>query len=159
MIGDPTRKDGLSIVFTPEGLEHRWCEEAVPLLATEWSRFLELQVRAAYRRWHVTRFGGVVGGFAHGADMGRDDCSLRGIVRHPYEPWSVRYTQHERGYTGGQVIVLNALFGQLTEAKALDRLGDPEWLGAAVAELSSYTSRYAPKGNRLMTETLRRLGV
>ncbi|WP_329390119.1 hypothetical protein OG625_38255 [Streptomyces sp. NBC_01351] len=159
VIGDPTRRDGLSIVLTPEGLEHRRREEAAPLLAMEWAQFVELQVRAAYRRWHVTRFGGVAGGFAPGADMGRDGCSLQGIVRHPYEPWSVRYTQHERGYTGGHVIVLKALFDQLTEAKALDRLGDPEWLGAAVAKLSSYTSWYAPKGNRLVTETLQSLGV
>ncbi|WP_405435075.1 hypothetical protein OG373_40940 [Streptomyces avidinii] len=87
--------------------------------------------------------------------MRRDGCSLQGIVRHPYEPWSVRYTQHERGYTGGQVIVLKALLDRLTEAKALDRLGEPEWLGAAAAKLSSYTSWYAPKGTRLVTETCR----
>ncbi|MFI1280953.1 hypothetical protein ACH4U5_09355 [Streptomyces sp. NPDC020858] len=91
--------------------------------------------------------------------MSRDGCSLQGIVRHPYEPWSVRYTRHERGYTGGHAIVLKALFDQLTEAKALDRLGDAEWLGAAVAKLPSYTSWYAPKGSRLVTETLRSLGV
>ncbi|MFD7409285.1 hypothetical protein ACFV7R_43155 [Streptomyces sp. NPDC059866] len=159
VIGDPTRKDGLSIALTPEGLEHRRRGEAAPLLAMEWSRLVELKVRAAYRRWHVTPFGGLVGGFAPGADMGRDGCSLRGILRHPYEPWSVRYTHHERSYTGGHVIVLKALFDQLTEAKALDRLGDPEWLGAAVAKLSSYTSWYEPKGSRLVKETIRSLGT
>ncbi|CAL9332733.1 hypothetical protein [Streptomyces sp. enrichment culture] len=159
VIGDPAREDGLSIVLTPEGLEHHRRGQAEPLAATEWSRFLELKVRAAYRRWHVTRFGGFVGGFAPGADMGRDGCSLRGIVRDPYELWSVRYTRHERAYTGGHVIVLKALFDQLTEAKALDRLGDPEWLGAAVAKLSSYTSWYAPQGNRLVAETLQSLGT
>lgn len=55
--------------------------------------------------------------------------------------------------------MLKALFDQLTEAKALDRLGDPEWLGAAVAKLSSYTSWYAPKGNRLVEATIRNLGT
>lgn len=145
VIGDPTRKDGLSTVLTPEGLKHRRREEAAPLLATEWPRFMELQVRAAYRRWHVTRFGGLVcgGGFAHGAVMGREGCSLQGIVRHPYEPWSVRYTQHERGYTGGHVIVLKALLDRLTEAKALDRLGMPSgW----VRRLPS--CRRTPRGTR-----------
>jgi hypothetical protein len=88
------------------------------------------------------------------ADMGRDGCSLHGTLRRPYEPWSVRYTHHERRYTGGHVIVLKALFDQLTEANALDRLGDPEWLGATVAKLSSYRSWYAPKGNRLVKETI-----
>lgn len=159
VIGDPTRKEGLSIVLTPEGLEHRRRGEAAPLLAMAWSQFVELKVRAAYQRWHATPVGGFVGGFAAGADMGRDGCSLHGILRHPYELWSVRYTHHQRSYTGGHVIVLKALFDQLTEAKALDRLGDPEWLGAAVAKLSTYTSWYAPKGNRLVKETIRSLSV
>ncbi|MFG2024306.1 hypothetical protein [Streptomyces sp. NPDC048825] len=159
VIGDPTRKDGLSIVLTPEGLEHRRRGEAAPLLAIEWPQLMELKVRAAYRRWQATRGGGFVGLGQPGADMGRDGCSLYGIRRHPYEPWSVRYTHHERRYTGSHVIVLKALFDQLTEAKTLDRLGDPEWLGAAVAKLSSYTLWYAPKGNRLVKETIQSLGA
>jgi hypothetical protein len=46
----------------------------------------------------------------------------------------------QRSYTGGRVGVLKALFGQLIEAKALDRLGDPEWLGPVVTQLSACTS-------------------
>ncbi|MGH3309545.1 MAG: hypothetical protein ACRDP3_03010 [Streptomyces sp.] len=157
VIGDPTRKAGLSIVLAPEGLEHRRRGEAAPVVAIEWSQLVELKVRAAYRRWQTVP--GVGFGAPPGADMGRDGCSLHGILRRPYEPWSARYTHHERRYTGGHVIVLKALFDQLTEAKALDRLGDPEWLGAAVAKLSSYTSWYAPKGNRLVKETVQSLGA
>ncbi|MGX1914668.1 hypothetical protein ACWIID_38470 [Streptomyces phaeochromogenes] len=159
VIGDPTRKDGLSIVLTPEGLEHCRRGEAAPLLAIEWPQFVELKARAAYRRWQATPGGGFVGAFGPAADMGRDGCSLHGILRHPYEPWLARYTHHERVYTGGHVITLKALFDQLTEAKALDRLGDPEWLGTAVAKLSSYGSWYAPKGNRLVKETIQSLGA
>ncbi|WP_031479652.1 hypothetical protein [Streptomyces bicolor] len=159
VIGDPARKEGLSIVLTPEGLEQHRRGETGPLLAVEWSRFLELRVRAAYVRWHATPFGGFVGSFAPGADMGRDGCSLQGIVRRPYDLWSARYTHHEGRYPAGHVIVLKALFDQLTEAKALDRLGDPDWLGTAVAKLSPHRSWYAPKGNRLVEETIRSLGT
>lgn len=159
MIGDPTRKAGLCVVLTPEGLEHRRREETTPLLAVQWSQFMELRVRAAYRRWQATRFGGFVGFGQPGGDMGRDGCSLHGIVRRPYDLWNVRYTHHRRHYKTGHVIVLKALFDQLTEAKALDRLGDPEWLGAAVAKLSSYTSWHAPKGDRLVEATIRSLGT
>ncbi|MFD0002323.1 hypothetical protein ACFVJ4_07830 [Streptomyces sp. NPDC127178] len=120
VIGDPTRKEGLSVVLTPEGLEHRRRGETAPLLVVEWTRFLELRVRAAYRRWQTTPFA---------------------------------------GFAGGHVIVLKALFDELTEAKALHRLGDPEWLGTAVAKLSSYTSWYAPRGSRLVAETVRNLGT
>ncbi|MFC8094407.1 hypothetical protein [Streptomyces sp. NPDC057301] len=159
VVGDPTRKEGLSVVLTPEGLEHCRRGETAPLLVVEWTRFLELRVRAAYRRWRTTPFAGFAGAFAPGADMGRDGCSLNGIVRHPYDLWRVRYTHHERRYTGGHVIVLKALFDELTEAKALHRLSDPEWLGTAVAKLSSYTSWYAPRGSRLVAETVRNLGT
>ncbi|MFE9020717.1 hypothetical protein ACFYNL_19440 [Streptomyces sp. NPDC007808] len=159
VIGDPTRKEGLYVVLTPVGLEHRRRGEPAPLLTVPWSRFLELRVRAAYRRWQLTPLGALAGAAQPGADMGRDGCSLQGIVRHPYDLWKVRYTHHLRTYRAGHVIVLKALFDQLTEAKALDRLGDPGWLGEAVAELSSYTSWYAPRGNRLVAATLRRLGT
>ncbi|MFE0132518.1 hypothetical protein ACFWY6_13245 [Streptomyces sp. NPDC059037] len=159
VIGDPNRKDGLHVVLTPEGLQHCGASEPVPRSVTPWSRFVELKARVGYRNWHLTRFGGLVGSFAPGSDMGRDGCSLYGILRHPYEHWSVRYTHHEGRYTGGHAIVLKALFDQLAEAKALDRLGDPEWLAAAVAKLSSYTSWYAPQGNRLVKETLQSLGI
>ncbi|MDO0913294.1 hypothetical protein QQM39_21320 [Streptomyces sp. DT2A-34] len=159
VIGDPARKDGLCVELTPEGLEHHRRGETAPQLVLPWSRFVELKVRAAYVRWHATPAGGFVGAFAPGADMGRDCCSLYGILRHPYELWKVRYTHHERRYAAGHAIVLKALFDQLTEARALDRLGDPEWLGAAVAKLSPYTSWYAPKGDRLVEATIRSLGT
>ncbi|MFI8192087.1 hypothetical protein ACIF8T_25440 [Streptomyces sp. NPDC085946] len=159
VIGDPAREGGLSIVLTPEGLEQRRHAEPAPLLAVEWSRVMDLRIRAAYRSWQATRPAALIGWGQPGADVGRDGCSLQGTLRHPYEPWSARYTHHERRYGAGHVIVLKALFGRLTEAKALARLGDPQWLGAAVAELSSCTSWYAPRGNRLVEETVRHLGT
>ncbi|WP_037669870.1 hypothetical protein [Streptomyces griseus] len=159
VIGDATRADGLCVVLTPEGLEHRRNGETAPLLALEWSQFLELKVRAAYRKWQASPAAGIIAAAEPRADMGRDGCSLHGILRHPYELWSVRYTHHERRYTGGHVIVLKALFAQLTEARQLHRLGDPEWLGSAVAKLSPFSSWFEPKGNRLVKETLQGLGV
>ncbi|MGP3942957.1 MULTISPECIES: hypothetical protein [Streptomyces] len=155
VLGDPMRKDGLCVVLTTEGLEHRRHGEAAPQLTVQWSRFVELNVRAAYRKWQAAP--GLPS--RPGADMGRDGCSLRGIVRHPYDLWSVRYTHHKRRYTGGHIIMLKALFGQLTQAKALDRLGDSEWLGAVVAQLSAYSSWNAIKGNQLVEATIQSLGT
>ncbi|GGX18476.1 hypothetical protein GCM10010383_55600 [Streptomyces lomondensis] len=42
------------------------------------------------------------------------------------------------------VLAQKAPFDQAAEAKALDRLGDPEWLGAAVGQ----DLRRAPRGTR-----------
>lgn len=55
-------------MLTPEGLEH-----------------CRLPSRGSGLR-------GFAGAFAPGADMGRDGCSLNGIVRHPYDLWKARYT-------------------------------------------------------------------
>lgn len=63
-------------------------------------------MRAAYQKWQASPGAGIFGGFQPRADFGRDGCSLHGIRRDPYEPWSVRYTHHERRYKGGHVIVL-----------------------------------------------------
>ncbi|CAM5615483.1 hypothetical protein SANTM175S_01808 [Streptomyces antimycoticus] len=49
VLGDPMRKDGLYVVLTTEGLEHRRHGEAAPQLTVQWSRFVELNVRAAPR--------------------------------------------------------------------------------------------------------------
>jgi hypothetical protein len=157
VIGDPTPKDGLFVLLTPEGLEHRRHGEAAARLTVPWSQFVELGVQAAYLKWQAAP--GLGAASRSGADMGRDGCSLYGTLRHPYDLWRVRYTHHRRRYTGGHVIVLKALFDQLTQAKALDRLGDPEWLGAAVARLSVHTSWYSPKGGRLVEATIKSLGT
>ncbi|MFD3937817.1 hypothetical protein ACFWSF_24250 [Streptomyces sp. NPDC058611] len=156
VIGDPTRKSGLSIALTPEGLEHRRHGETAPLVTVEWGQFVNLGVNAVYRSWQASPAAALA---TKTGDWGRDGCSLQGNLRHPYEQWSARYTHHERRYGVGHVIVLQALFGQLSEAKALDRLGDSQWLGSAVTELASYTSWYAPTGKRLVKATLRTLGV
>ncbi|MEV6681850.1 hypothetical protein AB0N09_34000 [Streptomyces erythrochromogenes] len=158
VIGDSTRESGLFIALAPEGLEHRRRGETRPLAGVEWGNFVGLGVNAAYRSRQTGPAAGVVEALRH-VNWGRDGCSLQGSLRHPYEDWSARYTHHERRYRAGHVIVLQALFDDLSAAKALHRLGDPEWLGSAVSELSSYTSWYAPKGHRLVKATIRTLGV
>ncbi|MEV7505852.1 hypothetical protein [Streptomyces sp. NPDC093018] len=155
VIGDATREGGLYVVLTPEGLEHHRHGQEAPRLTVQWSRFLELNVQAAYRKWQTTP--GLPS--RPGVDMGRDGCSLHDIVRHPYDLWRVRYTHHQRRYTGGHVSVLKYLFDRLDKANALDRLGDPEWLGAAVAQLSGHTSWYSPAARQLVETTLENLGI
>ncbi|MEU9976239.1 hypothetical protein [Streptomyces sp. NPDC051014] len=155
VIGDPTRTGGLCVLLAPEGLEHRRHGAAEPQLTVPWARFMELHVQAAFRKWQTTP--GLP--TRPGADMGRDGCSLYGLVRHPYEPWRVRYTHHRRGYKGSHVMVLKFLFAQLGEAKALDRLGDREWVGAAVAQLSNHTSWNGSRARQLVETTIRSLGT
>ncbi|MGW6877402.1 hypothetical protein ACWGHA_34315 [Streptomyces xanthophaeus] len=106
----------------------------------------------------ATRTGGFIvakgGGYMDG---GRDGCSLSG-TRDRYGLWSVRYTHHERIYTSMHMALVVALVARTSEAKALHRLGDPEWLGAAVSRLAP-TPRWTPLPLRRVSEIIELLGT
>lgn len=159
VIGDPSLPDSLYILLTPDGLEHRNHAEGAPLLTVEWSRLLDLKVRAAYRRWQAAKGAGLLAGAQPGVDVGPDGCSLRGFMRGAFEPLSIRYTHHSRRYTGGHVIVLKALFKRLSDERALHRLGDFPWLEAVVTELSSHRSWMELKGRRRVKELIQSIGA
>ncbi|MFC7968936.1 hypothetical protein [Streptomyces cinereoruber] len=105
----------------------------------------------------ATRIGGVVveaGGYL---DSGPDGCSMSGI-RDRYEPWSVNYTHHERTYTSMHMALVIDLITKLSEAKALHRLGDPEWLSAVVSRLAP-TPRWTPLPARRVSEVIELLST
>ncbi|MFI0817177.1 hypothetical protein ACH4TX_11805 [Streptomyces sp. NPDC021098] len=161
IIGDPKREGGSYLVLTPEGMEHHEPGVPEPLSTIPWARFMELHIRAAFKSWHATRTMGVLGvlGGSHHMDTGPSGCSVGGLVRRPYEPWSVNYTHHERPYTGNHVYLVKELFRKTSEARALHRLGDPEWLGAAVARLAPLSTRWALSLNRQVREVIEDLGT
>ncbi|MFI5765350.1 MULTISPECIES: hypothetical protein [unclassified Streptomyces] len=90
-------------------------------------------------------------------DGGRDGCSLSG-TRDRFQLWSVRYTHHERLYTSVHMALVVALISWMSDAKALHRLGDPEWLGAVVARLAP-TPRWTPLPQRRVGEIVELLGT
>ncbi|MFI6699810.1 hypothetical protein ACIBJC_12685 [Streptomyces sp. NPDC050509] len=160
IIGDPKREGGSCLVLTAEGLERHEFGAPAPDAVVPWSRFVELKIRATFRAWHATRAMGVMGALGGGPlETGRSGCSVHGLLRHPYEGWSVNYSHHERPYTGPHVLVVKALFQKASEAKALHRLGDPEWLGAAVARLAPLRAGWAPKVNSQVSEIIEDLGT
>ncbi|MFD7500208.1 hypothetical protein [Streptomyces sp. NPDC059850] len=161
IIGGPMREGGSCLVLTPEGMEHHQPGGPEPLSIIPWARFMELHIRATYKAWQATRTMGVLGvlGGGHHMDTGPSGCSVGGLVRHPYEPWSVNYTHHERPYLGNHVYLVKELFRKTSEARALHRLGDPEWLGAAVARLAPLSMCWALSLNRQVREIIEDLGT
>ncbi|MFE3138157.1 hypothetical protein [Streptomyces scopuliridis] len=160
IIGDPKRQGGSCLVLTAEGMEHHGPGAPGPSAVIPWSKFVGLNIRATFRAWHATRTMGVLGALGGGSmESGRSGCSVGGLLRHPYEGWSVIYTHHERPYTGAHVFLVKALFRKTSEARALHRLGDPEWLGAAVARLAPLPAWWAPKANRQVSEIIEDLGT
>ncbi|WP_328790983.1 MULTISPECIES: hypothetical protein [unclassified Streptomyces] len=159
-IGDPNRKRRSHLVLTAEGVEHHKDGAAEPRAVIPWGRFMGLGVNATTRAWMATRGGGALELASTSAQIGgRSACSASATLRHPYENWSVNYTHHERAYTGSHVFLLGHLVGQVSDAKALHRLGDPQWLGAAVAKLAPFRVRWASTAVRHVREVVEGLGT
>ncbi|MFD0268623.1 hypothetical protein ACFVGY_18935 [Streptomyces sp. NPDC127106] len=74
------------------------------------------------------------------------------------EDQSVNYTHHERTYTPMHMALAIDLVAKTSEAKALHRLGDPEWLGAVVSRLAP-TPRWTPLPGRRVSEIIELLGT
>lgn len=160
IIGDPKRAGGSCLVLTAEGMEHHRPGSPGPYDLVPWSTYVDLSIRATYRARHATRTMGVLGALGGGAmETGRSGCSVSGLLRRPYEEWSVNYTHHKRKYTSAQVIMVSALVRQVSRRRALHRLGDPEWLGEAVARVTLLPASWAPKANRQVGEIIEDLGT
>ncbi|MFJ6565773.1 hypothetical protein ACIQMV_39330 [Streptomyces sp. NPDC091412] len=158
IIGDPKREGGSWLVLTAEGMTHHEPGSPEPLTVLPWSKFVELQIHTAYNAWHTTRTMGVLG-FGRSLPTGPSSCSVRGTLRHPYEHCSMNYTHHKRPYTASHVYAVEALFRRTSEARALHRLGDPEWLGAAVARLAPLSPWRAHSRNHPVREIFEDLGI
>ncbi|MFD3839174.1 hypothetical protein ACFWWC_23380 [Streptomyces sp. NPDC058642] len=160
IIGDPKRVGGSCFVLTAEGMEHHEAGALGPRAVIPWSKFVELQIRATFRARHATRTMDVLGTLGGGyLETGPSGCSVSGILRHPYELWSANYTHHERPYTGSHVLLVKSLFRKTSEARALHRLGDAEWLGSAVARIVSLPTWWGPGLSRQVSEIVEDLGT
>ncbi|GAA2391706.1 hypothetical protein GCM10010420_14960 [Streptomyces glaucosporus] len=121
---------------------------------------MELEIRATCKAWHATRAAGVFSLLGGGhMDVGRSGCSVSGLLRHPYEHWSANCTHHECPYTGNHVYAVKALLQRTSEARALYRLGAPEWLGSAVARPAPLSTWWAVSLNRQMMGIIEDLGT
>ncbi|MCT4352342.1 hypothetical protein M5362_04245 [Streptomyces sp. Je 1-79] len=155
-IGDPNREGGSCLVLTAEGLEHHRNAEPEPQAVLPWSRFMQMQLYATTRAWMATRTMGALSavGPATAPAYGRDGCRVYGLLRHPYEDWSARYSHHERPYTPADVFWLGHLLRHTVAAKAADRLGDAEWLATAVTRLATLRPSWGLTANRRAAEVI-----
>lgn len=64
-------------------------------------------------------------------------------LRHPYEDLQLRFDQHERPYRAVDALRLEHLLRQLIDEEKLQLLGDPEWVGRAVAHLAAWEEQLA----------------
>ncbi|MEU9861598.1 hypothetical protein AB0D99_12020 [Streptomyces sp. NPDC047971] len=156
IVGDPKRADGSCLVLTADGMEHHRNAVAEPRAVVPWSRFMRMTMRATTKAWMASRTVTVLDTVAGGpfSPQGRDGCAVVALLRHPYEDWSARYSHHERPYTSAEVFWLGHLFQQTVKAKAAHRLGDREWMGAAVARLAALRPMWGFTVNRRAAEVI-----
>ncbi|WP_019886452.1 hypothetical protein [Streptomyces purpureus] len=161
VIGDPKREGGSCLVLTAGGMEHHKSGVPEPQLVIPWSRFMDMRVNATTRAWLATRTMGVLQAVSGTSPQvgGRSACSVSGLLRHPYEYWSLNYTHHQRPYTQPHIFWVGHLFRKTVEAKAARRLGDPEWLGNAVAKLATARPVYGLSSNQRASEVIEALGL
>ncbi|MFJ3090415.1 hypothetical protein [Streptomyces sp. NPDC086838] len=76
----------------------------------------------------------------------RDGAWLHMTLRDPYEDHHLRFDQHPRPYRAVDVLRLEALLRRLTDEGRLRLLGDPEWVGRAVASLAGGKNRWVTDG-------------
>ncbi|MEU6945403.1 hypothetical protein ABZ957_09225 [Streptomyces sp. NPDC046316] len=153
VLGDPKREGGECLVLTSDGMEHHRNAAAEPEAVIPWPRFMQLHLRATGRGWTASRPMGVFGA-GHGTVVGPDGCAVTALLRHPYEDWSARYSHHEHRYTAADVFWLEHLFRHTVEAKSAHRLGDPEWLGTAVARLAELSPSWSLTANRRAADVI-----
>ncbi|WP_405937682.1 hypothetical protein [Streptomyces sp. NBC_00726] len=76
----------------------------------------------------------------------RDGGWLHMTLRDPYEDHHLRFDQHTRPYRAVDALRLEALLRRLTDEGRLGLLGDPEWVGRAVACLVGGKNRWVTEG-------------
>ncbi|MFB7217778.1 hypothetical protein [Streptomyces sp. NPDC056227] len=58
----------------------------------------------------------------------------------------------QRSYTGAHDFLVKEQFRKASEAKTVHRLGDPQWLGEAVAGVAVLSAWWAPSASRQVRE-------
>ncbi|MFC5722561.1 hypothetical protein ACFP1Z_20540 [Streptomyces gamaensis] len=156
VIGDPERHCGAHLKLTPEGIRPHAKgaqQELIP-----WSRFMELSLFVTARRWSSSRTVGALNDFL-GSESGEDGIDshgscLRGMLRHPYEHWTGRFSHHERRYRTSEILLVDELVRQLTKAQATEQLGNADWLDQAVTRLAPERPGTPSGARRLVSRLL-----
>ncbi len=131
-VGDATRPDTHWVEIRPDGLHQHEPDSEGRLVP--WSRIMTGVWLTWGKHSGSTNSRGMY--TFKGLVAERDGGWLHMTLRHPYENHQLRFDQHTRPYRAVDVLRLESLLRQLVDEGKLHLLGDPEWVGRAVACLS-----------------------
>ncbi|GGW20956.1 hypothetical protein GCM10018980_59850 [Streptomyces capoamus] len=148
-VGDATRPDAHWVEFRPDGLHQREPDSEGRLVP--WSRIMSgIRLTWGKHSWNTNDRAMYT---PTGMVAGRDGGWMHMTLRHPYEDHQLRFDQHARPYRAVDALRLESLLRQLSDEGKLHLLGDPEWVGRAVACLAGGTN------SRLTQRALRRVAA
>ncbi|MFD8376233.1 hypothetical protein ACFV2Z_36710 [Streptomyces sp. NPDC059688] len=138
-VGDATRPGTHWVEFRPDGLhQHEPDSEG---RSVPWSRIMTgIGITWGKHSWNTSSRGIYT---LRGAVASRDGGWMHMTLRHPYENDLLRFDQHVRPYRALDALRLEYLLRQLIDEGKPHLLGDPEWVGRAVAHLAGGKERWA----------------
>ncbi|NEC66142.1 hypothetical protein [Streptomyces sp. SID9727] len=155
-IGDSARPGTHWLELCPDGF-HQHAPDAERQLVP-WARVMT-GIRLTWGK-HARNTAGRGKYTLKGMVADRDGGWLHMPLRDPYEDQHLGFDQHTRPYRAVDVLRLEALLRRLTDEGRPHLLGDPEWLGRAVAALAGGKNRWVTDGSleQAVTEALEAAG-
>ncbi|MFF7215882.1 hypothetical protein ACFZAU_36000 [Streptomyces sp. NPDC008238] len=131
-VGDATRPGTHWVEFRPDGLHQHEPDAGGRLVP--WSRIMtgiwfswNKSSRSTQSKGEYTLWGTVAG---------RSGGWMHMTLRDPYEDHALRFDRHARRYRSVDAVRLEWMLRHLVDVAKLPLLGDPEWVGRAVAGLA-----------------------
>ncbi|MFG2576367.1 hypothetical protein [Streptomyces sp. NPDC048481] len=137
-VGDAAKPDAHWVEFRPDGLyQHEPGSEG---RSVPWSRIMTgVWITWGEHSWNINSRGAYT---PKGTVATRDGGWMRMTLRQPYEDCLLRFDQHTRSYRAVDPLRLEYLLRQLVDEEKPQLLGDPEWVGRAVAHLAGGRNRW-----------------
>lgn len=155
-IGDAVRPDRHWVELHPDGFcRHR--PDAEDQLIP-WSRVMTgIWITWGRFPWNAGSRGKYT---LRGTVAGRTAGWLHMLLRLPYEEAALRFDRHAGTYRAMDAVRLEELLRQLVATDRLRLLGDPDWVGRAVAHLSGGAPTRTPGAlRRAVTEAIEAAGA
>jgi hypothetical protein len=137
-VGDATRAGTQWVELRPDGLHQREPDSEGRLIP--WSRIMTgIWITWGKQAWYPNSRGAYT---VKGTVAGRGGGWLHMTLRHPYEDCRLRFDRHARPYRAVDALRLEYLLRHLIDEGKPHLLGDPEWVGHAVAHLAGGKNRW-----------------
>ncbi|RPE27120.1 hypothetical protein EDD90_10805 [Streptomyces sp. Ag109_O5-1] len=142
IVGDSTAPKSKYFKLDRNGLSY-WVQgvraETIP-----WSRFMNLGLSIQASRLSnsgtLARITDLALSLTGSSRHGGGEAYFTATLRSPYEDWNAHYTRAATKYGRREIRLAQAFFAQVVKCGRADKLGDPQWVAAAVEKIAGITA-------------------